>query len=88
MHCKEKTRVREGHDISAELWRIWRIEPSRTRTPDPLVKRAVKRVPSSRGSYDLFTFYTGCSRFGVQLVTTIHASLPVFTSQICHNRMW
>jgi len=60
-------------------------EPSRTRTCDPLVKRAVKRVLSSHGSYDLLTFFTGCSRFGVHLVILIHTCLPVFTSQICHN---
>src|SRR5262245_42281549 len=60
-------------------------EPSRTRTCDPLVKRAVRRVPSSHGSHDLLTFYTGCSRFGVHLVTAIRTCLPLFTSQICHN---
>ena len=42
-------------------------------------------IPSSHGSYDLLTFYTGCSRLGVHLVTAIHTCLPVFTSQICHN---
>jgi hypothetical protein len=60
-------------------------EPSRTRTCDPLVKRAVKPVPSSHGSLDLLTFYTGCSRFGVHLVIASHTCLSVFTSQICHK---
>ena len=64
------------------------FEPSRTRTCDPLVKRAVKPIPASHGSYDLLTFYTGCSRFGVDLVTAIHTCLPVFTSQICHKIQW
>jgi len=50
-------------------------EPSRTRTCDPLVKRAVKRVTASHGSYDLLTFCTGCSRSGVHLVTAIHTCL-------------
>jgi hypothetical protein len=62
-------------------------EPSRTRTCDPLVKRAAKPIPSSHGSYDSLIFFTGCSRFGVHLITTIHACLPVFTSQICHNAL-
>src|SRR5262249_37110302 len=62
-------------------------EPSRTRTCDPLVRRAVKPLPSSHGSFDLLTFYTGCSRFGVHLVTVIHTCLPVFTSQIYHKSL-
>ena len=41
----------------------------------------------SRGSYDLLTFYTGCSRFGVLLVTAIRTCLALFTSQICHRRI-
>ena len=61
------------------------LRPSRTRTCDPLVKRAAKSIPSSNGSLDLLTFFTGCSRFGVHLVTTIHICLPVFMSQICHR---
>src|SRR2546422_10608784 len=61
-------------------------DPSRTRTCDPLVKRAFKPITTSHGSYDLLTFFTGCSRFGVHLVATIHTCLPVFTSQICHKQ--
>jgi hypothetical protein len=48
-------------------------------------KKAVKSIPSSHGSLDLLTFYTGRSRFEVHLVITIHSCLPVFTSQICRS---
>jgi hypothetical protein len=40
-----------------------------------------------RMAIDLLTLYTGCSRFGVHLVTTIHTCLPVYASQICHKRI-
>jgi len=44
------------------------------------LKGAVKPIPSSHGSYDLLTFFTGCSRFGVHLVSTYSyvMSAPVF----------
>lgn len=63
------------------------FEPSKTRTCDPLVKRAVKPITSSHGSLDLLTVFIGCSRFGLHLVTAIHTCLPLFTSQICHKQL-
>src|SRR5712692_7407009 len=56
-----------------------------TRTCDPLVKRAFEPITTSHGSYDSLRSFTGCSRFGVHLLTIIHTFLSVFTSQICHK---
>src|SRR5690348_2037361 len=44
-----------------------------------MVKRAVQPITTSHGSYHLLTFHTGCSRFGVHLVTAIYTCSPVFT---------
>jgi len=61
-------------------------EPSRARTCDPLIKRAVTSTASDYGSYDLLTFVTGCSRHGVHLLPPITATLAVVLSQVCLKR--
>src|SRR5437879_2402503 len=58
-------------------------EPSRARTCDPLIKSAFTGTQAGYGSYDLFTFVTGCSRPRVYLLPSIIPSLSVFLSQVC-----
>jgi len=65
---------------------IYSGEPSRARTCDPLIKRAVTSTASDYGSYDLLTFVTGCSRLGVHLLLPITATFAVVLSQVCLNR--
>jgi hypothetical protein len=59
-----------------------RGKPSRPRTCDPTVKSAFEPITTSHGFYDSLTVTEVCSRFGVHLVTTIPACLPVFHPQM------
>jgi len=62
-------------------------EPSRARTCDLLIKRAVTSTALDYGSYDLLTFVTGCSRQRVHVVPPITATFAVVLSQVCRKRM-
>lgn len=47
--------------------------------------KAAEPVPSSHGSYNSLTFYTGLQPLRSTPVTPAHTWFPVYTSQICHK---
>src|SRR4051794_19121996 len=59
--------------------------PGMIRTCGSLIRSEISSTASGYGSYDLLTFFTGCSRQRVPSVTTHSDQILCGVSQVCLN---